>query len=647
MRIHYQALLAFVALFSISAFTIDNAQAENLIRNGLFAEHTDGVPADWSIRDNKQEVTIDTVEAKHPDIAQALRVDILSDGGSSYGQIAQSLAVRPGTTYRFEGDWRSSRGQTAFFEIKLIRDRKELERINLGWSQQAWQRVVRYINCGDADKIEVLCRYRQKKDFTGIICWYTNLSLSKVADGAKTEDSVTAISEPIAPPPVKAPTFDFPAENPDLKIAAPGKNQYVTPTGAGNRSGTDWENAAAATGDGLQAAWDATGPGNTLYLGSGEYKDAILEIKAGGSGPDAMRRLQGVDTGAGLPVFAGSLDMDDIKNGWQTMLVGTADTGYWSLDGLSYRNCSCAVKLYGGNVGVRISHLDISRVREAFTLEGMDNPRENFAMRDIEISDCTVSIYTKRGIRIRDGVSDLRVQRVKVDAGGKEWFREAFPIGFQISSELDMPECRNITFTDCTASGNWYPNGDKYWNADGFCAERRVRDLKYVRCMAYNNTDGGWDDKSVNPTLIDCVSLRNKRNFRFWSDPGPAVLQNCVSGYAVDYRSGKPGIGLWQASGSNMQVERSTFYANGCAVQVEAGGGRSSICKLTKCILAGAKDAKLVSVEGGAEVVRVDTVECTIGDAETDPQLKAPTANWSGDDDAFNSRRYPDRGASF
>jgi len=636
----------FAAFLIVFGFVVATTKAENMIRNGVFAQCNGGIPAHWSIRDNKQEVAVDQAEAKHPEIAQALRVDILSNGGSSYGQIAQSIAVRPGTTYRFEGDWRSSRGKTAFFEIKRFQNGKELERINLGWSEPAWQRVVQHIETGMADKIEVICRYRQKKDYMGIVCWYTNVSLAEVTGATKTEDSVTTISEPIAPPPVKTPTFDFPDENPDLKVATPGKDQYVTPAGAGEQTGADWENALSASDGGLQSAWDAVGPGCTLYLGSGEYRDAILEIKAGGSGPSKMKRLQGVDTGSGLPVFVGSLDMDDIRAGWQTMLVGTANTGFWELDSLRFRNCSCAVKLYGGNVGVRISNLDIANVREGFTLQGMTDQRDAFATRDIVISDCTVHIYTKRGIRIRDGVSDLRILRVKVDAGGKQWFREAFPIGFQVDSELYLPECQNITFTDCSASGNWHPNGNDYWNADGFCAERRARNLKYIRCRAFNNTDGGWDDKSVNPTLIDCVSLRNKRNYRFWSNPGPAVLQNCVGAYAIDYRSGRPGIGLWQAAGSNVRAENSTFYANGCAVQIEAGG-RPTFCKLSKCILAGAEGSKFVAVESGGQVIRDDMIEGTIGDAEIDPLLKSPTADWAGGDDSFNSRRYPDRGASF
>ena len=127
----------------------------------------------------------------------------------------------------------------------------------------------------------------------------------------------------------------------------------------------------------------------------------------------------------------------------------------------------------------------------------------------------------------------------------------------------------------------------------------------------------------------------------------PELLEAMVKLYgAVDYRSGNPGIGLWQAKGSYVRVERSTFYANGTAVRVEAHGSPTR-CELLHCILAAEKDIKLLSVEGGGEVSKANTVEGIIGDAETDPQLTAPTPEWNGKGNAFNSRRFPKHGASY
>ncbi|MCA9248051.1 MAG: hypothetical protein KDA42_13075 [Planctomycetales bacterium] len=95
-----------------------------------------------------------------------------------------------------------------------------------------------------------------------------------------------------------------------------------------------------------------------------------------------------------------------------------------------------------------------------------------------------------------------------------------------------------------------------------------------------------------------------------------------------------------------MRVEQSTFYANGCAVRSEADDTPSH-CKLSRCILAGESEARLIYAGRGGVVDTVETVEGTIGDPETDPQLLAPSSQWDKFDEAFNSRQFPRIGASF
>jgi hypothetical protein len=47
---------------------------------------------------------------------------------------------------------------------------------------------------------------------------------------------------------------------------------YVTPTGAGNRTGASWENALPS----IQAALDQVQPGDTIFLGAGDYYEALV-----------------------------------------------------------------------------------------------------------------------------------------------------------------------------------------------------------------------------------------------------------------------------------------------------------------------------------------------------------------------------------
>lgn len=63
----------------------------------------------------------------------------------------------------------------------------------------------------------------------------------------------------------------------------------------------------------------------------------------------------------------------------------------------------------------------------------------------------------------------------------------------------------------------WKRAEKKYWNGDGFSTERGNARMLFRQCAAWNNSDGGFDLKSTETLLDDCVSGRNARNFRLWS----------------------------------------------------------------------------------------------------------------------------------
>ena len=71
-----------------------------------------------------------------------------------------------------------------------------------------------------------------------------------------------------------------------------------------------------------------------------------------------------------------------------------------------------------------------------------------------------------------------------------------------------------------------YPDG-VYWNSDGFCDERVVDGSLYEDSYASGNTDGGWDCKSKNLTIRNCISEGNKVNFKVWNTP--TLLDGCTS----------------------------------------------------------------------------------------------------------------------
>jgi hypothetical protein len=85
----------------------------------------------------------------------------------------------------------------------------------------------------------------------------------------------------------------------------------------------------------------------------------------------------------------------------------------------------------------------------------------------------------------------------------------------------------DITYRRVVMSNFQQLGGSEYWNGDGFSDEPDNANIRYENCEARGSTDGGFDCKSRNVVLQNCVAEDNKRNFRIWSDR--ATLTNCTS----------------------------------------------------------------------------------------------------------------------
>src|SRR3546814_9737605 len=64
----------------------------------------------------------------------------------------------------------------------------------------------------------------------------------------------------------------------------------------------------------------------------------------------------------------------------------------------------------------------------------------------------------------------------------------------------------------CSMRGFRWDRGEgKYWNGDGFSTERGNARIMFRQCAAWDNSDGGFDLKSTESLLDDCISGRNAR----------------------------------------------------------------------------------------------------------------------------------------
>jgi hypothetical protein len=346
-----------------------------------------------------------------------------------------------------------------------------------------------------------------------------------------------------------------------------------------------------------------------------------------------------------LPVFKGSWTKDNPAKSGGIFLAIPAGVSHVTIKDLKLANVRCAVQLKGPNQHVTIENVDVTEGRDIFWIEGAATAGDDDSYsRHITIKDCDIQYYTKRAVRIFNGVRDVQVINCHADAGGKEWAVEVFPIGFQVIGGDGGVIDSDITFTDCTASGNYHDGGkEKYWNADGFCTERAVRNVTYVRCAAFDNTDGGWDVKNAGLKLIDCIAVGNKRNFRVWLNEGAtAVLENCLSAYSVDRGDRGHDVGFWFLWGGEVQMTRCTAWGDRLSMKIENKEGvepKPTQLKLDHCVLA--------PKEGGKDRALAPKTDLTDTGTVTTTQLIAPKEGWRGGDESFNVKGSADVGYRF
>src|SRR4051812_34620829 len=218
--------------------------------------------------------------------------------------------------------------------------------------------------------------------------------------------------------------------------AAWSADRYLLPGGAGSRDGSSWADAAAASKDAFQAAWDALAPGDTLHVGSGAYDGLGLRARASGA-PGRPLRLLGEDRGGGLPVFTSTFDK---HQGGATFFAAAEGVSHVAVSGFRLVAYKRGVFLRGKGSDLAFRDLVITGALEGIRCDGGAEPgRPELATHDVVVADCRFDTFIKRGLRLQGGSYRWRIERCHADAGGKEWSVEPFPICFQLSQRPADP----------------------------------------------------------------------------------------------------------------------------------------------------------------------------------------------------------------
>jgi hypothetical protein len=237
--------------------------------------------------------------------------------------------------------------------------------------------------------------------------------------------------------------------------------------------------------------------------------------------------------GGGHRQIRGQTFRGDRGNG----IGGAGGEGLRAQGGMRIQNCrffdlgNGAIRIADPVTGLIVEGCQASNMYR-FLEDAAEAGQADASLRDFVIRRVNAS-------RLERGFSHLRYQSSRgliedVTALCKDTGGARYCVGFQLddsASDITYRRCVAQDFREVTREAS------SYWNGDGFSDERGNRQIRYLDCRATGCTDGGFDLKSTDVVLINCVARGNKRNFRLWSS---GLLQGCESHEPI-WRGGSGG----------------------------------------------------------------------------------------------------------
>lgn len=305
--------------------------------------------------------------------------------------------------------------------------------------------------------------------------------------------------------------------------------RYIRPAGAGNRSGSDRENAATLTD--LDEMIQRVGPGGTVYLLADAGSFATTEpvaISHGGAAGHPVT-ITGIDssgarakapiTGTRTSPFPTSAAGFAVMEHGNEVFRLTAGADHLSFSFLSFQNI--------GNGAFYVRAKIASLTLEDIAAKNVRRFLERSDVADSTITGLTVrrvSVvgFSKSAIRLDYNTSNVLMEDVLGDSLRQDF--DNFAEGIDLSGKV-----HDVVFRRCTMRNSQQTLGpDSFWNGDGFTCEKNTHDLLFEDCVANGNTDAGFDLKSDRVTLLRCKSYGNTANFKLWGKQ-KVIMRECVS----------------------------------------------------------------------------------------------------------------------
>jgi serralysin len=334
--------------------------------------------------------------------------------------------------------------------------------------------------------------------------------------------------------------------------------RYISPTGAGDKSGSSAANAAPIGSLSAQIVKAGAGGEVLLIADAGVYKTTnIIPVSAGGTNGLPVT-IRGVDQ-AGNPMaaeFTGTRPVDwhaGNATGNEMFKIG-AGANHLVFQDIAVSNVGTAFRVSGDIAGLTIERVEVDNVRRFF---------ENYAssgtatIDGLTIRDVDVTGFSRNAIRLQYDTHNVLIENVRGDMAGQ--VGDDLPAGIHLDGTVHDVVIRDTVMANVQSVGSGYLNGD------GFATERGVYGVRFENTTAQGNSDGGYDLKSTDTVLDGVVSAENARNYRFW---GEATMTGSV-GLNPTWRGGSAEQNqIWVAAGARVSIADSAFTDAGSRTKV-------------------------------------------------------------------------------
>jgi len=345
----------------------------------------------------------------------------------------------------------------------------------------------------------------------------------------------------------------------DPKRKPYANRRHIGPVGLGNRSGTDWQNAATLLN--INEMIRLVGPGGTVHmLASADpfrIADPIAISHGGLSGQPV--KIMGVDS-AGAPAKARIIGTrtspyPTTREGFAAMNRGSdvfrlkAGADHLHFSFLEFQNIGNGAFLVQANItGWALEDMIVTNATRFFERDS----DKMCTVTDLKVRRVSVDGFSKSAIRLDQNTSNVVIEDVHADSMRQDF--DNFAEGVDLSGNV-----HDVIFRRCVMRNSQQTRGpDDFWNGDGFTTELGTHNILFEDCVADGNTDAGFDLKSNNLTLLRCRSYGNTANFKLWGKE-KVVMQECVSENPIHHGGNQRPSHLSALWGANVLVKNCRF----------------------------------------------------------------------------------------